>query len=122
MRIRLATLLVLVGISAALAQSPAWPPLPASGFTKGRPATDEDVAAGNAVFVLKQYGVYFGKPLDVDVPQYAYLTKGGGKVPVIVVQAEQERNLKLFGVRGLDGQKWVAKETELQLLGTHPPQ
>jgi hypothetical protein len=125
MRVWLATVLVSFGLLAALAPALAqpWPPLPATGFTKGRPATDEDVAAGNAVFVLKQYGKYFGKPLDIAIPQYAYLIQKGDKpVPVIVIQAEQERNLKLFGVRGLDGETLTVKEPELQLLGANPPQ
>ena len=121
MRWKLTTLLVVLGVSAALAQT--WPALPTTGFVLGRPATDKDVADGNAVFVLKAHGVYFGKPLDVVIPQYAYLLKRGDKpVPVIVIQAEQERNLKLFGVRGLDGDLSVAKETDLQFLGVKPPQ
>jgi hypothetical protein len=120
MRLKLATLLVVLGVSAALAQ--AWPALPATGFVSGRPATDKDVADGNAVFVLKAYGVYFGKPLDIVIPQYAYLLKKGDKpVPVIVIQAELARNIKLFGIRGLDGDVSVVKEPQLQLLGAHPP-
>jgi hypothetical protein len=121
MRLKLTTLFVVLGVSAALAQ--AWPALPTTGFVTGRPATDQDVTDGNALFVLKAHGVYFGKPLDIAIPQYAYLLKGGDKpVPVIVIQAEQERNLKLFGVRGLDGDPTVAKERELQLLGVKPPE
>ena len=120
MRAWLATLLVLWRISAALAQ--AWPALPTTGFVSGRPADDRDVAAGNAVFVLERYGVPFGKPVDVVIPQYAYLNKYGGKpVPVIVIQAEQERNIKLFGIRDFDGKLSTVKDTDLQLLGTHPP-
>jgi hypothetical protein len=120
MRLKLATLLVVLGVSAALAQG--WPPLPTTGFISGRPATDKDVADGNAVFVLKAYGTYFGKPLDIVIPQYAYLTKRGDKrVPVIVIQAEQARAIKLFGVRALDGDPSVVKDFELQLLGTKPP-
>jgi hypothetical protein len=119
MRGWLATLLVLLSAAAALAQ--AWPALPTTGFVSGRPATDQDVAAGNAAFVLKQYGVYFGKPLDIAIPQYAYLLRKGGPVPVIVIQAEQERNLKLFGVRDLDGNTATVKDSDLQLLGANPP-
>jgi hypothetical protein len=128
MRPKLATLLIVLnavfsaflGVSAALAQ--AWPALPATGFVSGRPATDKDVADGNALFVLKAHGVYFGKPVDIVIPQYAYLlNKGSEPVPVIVIQAEQERNIKIFGVRGLDGDPSVVKEPELQLLGAKPP-
>ena len=120
MRLKLAALLAVLGVSAALAQT--WPALPAKGFVSGRPATDQDVADGNALFVLKARGVYFGKPLDIVIPQYAYLLKRGGKpVPVIVIQGEQERNIKLFGVRGLDGDVFVVRAPELQLLGAKPP-
>jgi hypothetical protein len=120
MRLKLATLLVVLGVSAALAQ--AWPTLPATGFVSGRPATDKDITDGNALFVLKAHGVYFGKPLDIVIPQYAYLlTKGDKPVPVIVVQAERERSIKLFGVRAQNGEVFVVKEPELQLLGAKPP-
>jgi hypothetical protein len=128
MRFWFATVLVAFGISAALAQTsppaspPNWPPLPATGFISGRAATDQDVADGNAVFVLKAYGGYFGKPMDIVIPQYAIMTKRGEKpVPVIVVQAEMGGGVKVFGVRGLDGDKSTARDFELELLGTKPP-
>jgi hypothetical protein len=101
---------------------PSWPPLPTTGFVSGRAATDKDVAEGNAVFVLRAYGTAFGKPLDVVIPQYAYLIRNGQqKLPVIVVQAEEGKGIKIFGIRGFDGTTATAKQSELQLLGTHPP-
>ena len=136
---RLAGLIVVLTIAAGIVpgsaqqslapQSPAphgaaqsWPALPTSGFIAGRPATDKDVADGNAVFVLRAYGVPFGKPLDVAIPQYAYLTKRGQQtVAVIVVQAEQGKGIKIFGVRDFSGKAATAKEFEVQLLGTNPP-
>ncbi|MFZ3361277.1 MAG: hypothetical protein WA177_21235 [Xanthobacteraceae bacterium] len=130
MRVRLAIFLLLVGASTTLAQtsppssaSQAWPPLPTSGFVSGRPATDQDIADGNAVFVLKAYGSYFGQPMDIVIPQYAYMTKRGqNSVPVIVVQAEVGGGIKLFGVRTFGGVKATARDYELRLLGTKPPQ
>ena len=125
MRARLVSLLTILGLSLASAQqspSPGWPPLPTSGFISGRPATDKDIMEGNAVFALRAYGVAFGKPLDVIIPQYAYLTKRGQRpIPVIVVQAELGKGLKIFGVRDLNGKTATARDFELQLLGTHPP-
>ena len=120
------------GLAERLAQSaapgtgqssgPNWPPLPTTGFVSGRAATDRDVTEGNAVFALRAYGVPFGKPLDIVIPQYAYLIKNGQqKTPVIVVQAEEGKGIKIFGIRDLDGKAATAKESELQLLGTHPP-
>ncbi len=125
MLVRLAAFLLVLGaaVTASAQTAPVnWPPLPATGFISGRAATDQDVAAGNAVFVLKAYGGYFGKPMDVVIPQYAVMTKRGEKpVPVIVVQAEVGGGIKLFGVRGLDGDKSTARDYELKLLGTKPP-
>jgi hypothetical protein len=133
MRMRLAALLltiaVIAGATTGLAQNSTqqaakqtWPPLPTTGFISGRPATDKDVIDGNAVFALRAYGVPFGKPLDVTIPQYAYLRKKGQEpIAVIVVQAELGKGLKIFGVRDLNGKGATAKESELQLLGMHPP-
>jgi hypothetical protein len=126
MRARVAALALMAMLTAGtvLAQQnsqPSWPPLPTTGFISGRAATDKDVAEGNAVFVLRAYGTAFGKPLDVVIPQYAYLTKNGQqKLPVIVVQAEEGKGIKIFGIRDFTGSTATAKQSELQLLGTHP--
>jgi hypothetical protein len=108
--------------SAQSGAAQSWPPLPTSGFIAGRPAVAKDVADGNAIFVLRAYGVAFGKPLDVTIPQYAYLTKRGQQpVPVIIVQAEQGKGIKIFGVRDRNGKAATAKESEVQLLGANAP-
>jgi hypothetical protein len=133
MRMRVAASLLMIAIIAgatplwaqptSVQQAPkqSWPPLPTSGFISGRPATDKDIAEGNAVFALRAYGVPFGKPLDVVIPQYAYLTKRGSEpIAVIVVQAELGKGLKIFGVRDLNGKTATARDSELQLLGTQP--
>jgi hypothetical protein len=121
----IASLAVAFDLSATQAQpgaAPSWPALPTAGFISGRPATAKDVADGNAVFVLRAYGVPFGKPLDVTIPQYAYVTKRGQQaVPVIVVQAEQGKGIKIFGVRDRSGKAATARESEVRLLGANPP-
>jgi hypothetical protein len=136
----IATMVACLGQGPSLAQGPAqgltqgpapgadqnavqpWPPLPTTGFVSGRAATDKDVAEGNAVFVLRAYGTAFGKPLDIVIPQYAYLIRSGQqRLPVIVVQAEEGKGIKIFGIRDLDGKTATAKQSELQLLGAHPP-
>jgi hypothetical protein len=37
------------------------------------------------------------------------------------VQAEQGKGIKIFGVRDFSGKAATAKEFEVQLLGTNPP-
>ena len=116
----LAIAFICLGVAAA-AQT-AWPPLPKTGFISGRAANDKDVKDGNAAFVLQAYGVPFGKPLDVAIPQYAYVTKRGQpKLPAIVIQAEEGNRFKFFGVRYLDGTTASARDNEVELLGTSPP-
>jgi hypothetical protein len=118
----IATLATVAPSTAQQGSPQSWPPLPTSGFISGRAATDKDVADGSAVFVLRAYGVAFGKPLDVTIPQYAYLTKRGQQpVPVIVVQAEQGKGIKIFGIRDSSGKAATARESEVRLLGTNPP-
>jgi hypothetical protein len=129
MRAGLAGLMLIAAALVALAQAAgqgpapvAWPPLPTAGFISGRAATDKDVVEGNAVFALRAYGIPFGKPLDIAIPQYAYLIKKGEPpLPVIVVQAEEGKGIKIFGFRDLNGKAATARESELKLLGTHPP-
>lgn len=49
-----------------------WPSLPTTGFIKGRPATEQDIDDGNAVFVASgPNGKVLGQPIDIDIPQYA---------------------------------------------------
>ena len=68
-----------------------WPDLPKEGFVAGRPANDEDVAIGRAVFVLKSEGISVGRPLELPVPKYALHRdiETGLVTPGIVIQAEE---------------------------------
>ena len=101
-----------------------WPSLPESGFIIGRPAVEDDVSAGNAVFVLRSDGVLVGRPLQLEVPQYVYhLCEDGGPYPAILIQAEGVEGMEeeLLGVRYLDGKTGVGLLTEFELLGTECP-
>jgi hypothetical protein len=113
------SLLAFMGGHQAAAQD--WPTLPSKGFISGRAATKQDVANGNAIFVAELNGNVIGIPIRITIPQYAYLSESSGKVSrVIVVQAEEANGHKLFGVRDLRGQEFVATDSDLRLVGIEP--
>lgn len=100
-----------------------WPSLPSQGFVSGKPATEADVAVGNAIFVAKVEGEPIGTPLAIPIPQYAHLAdKAGAAIRVIVVQAEAANDIRLFGVRDLSGKEYVVQESDLTLLGNGRPE
>lgn len=113
--------LVLMVATMSFAADPEWPALPVKGFISGRPATEQDVANGNAIFVAKVGNAVIGKPISVTIPQFAYWRDAAGKkVPVVIVQAEEASGMRLFGFRDAAGKDHVATEPELDLLGTTP--
>ena len=106
----------------AAARYPAmWPPLPDSGFISGRAATEGDVHAGNAVFVLRSDGRLVGEPLPLTIPQYVIHVSDGDRWPAILVQAEGAGDQEIVGIRYLDGSLGAATIGELALHGTLPP-
>ena len=110
-------LLFLAGTSAGA--EPAWPPLPTSGFLVGRPASQTDVSNGDAIFALGIKGKIIGRPLSIQIPQYAVLKET--KERVIVVQAEEANGLRILGVRTFNGKATAAMQHEVELLGTQRP-
>ena len=118
---KIAPLLALFNIGGtSVGASSEWPPLPTKGFITGRPAQKEDVAKGDAVFVAAVKDTVIGKPLQIPIPQYARMMKTDTRV--FIVQAEEANGMKLFGLRGFDGQEAVATESDIELLGTKSPQ
>lgn len=81
----------------------------------GRAATQDDVAAGRAVFAAPGAG---SQPIDLKLPRCAIHTdqQTGKKTPVILVQAEDARGNKTVGYRFLDGAEGVCLLSELELL------
>lgn len=101
-----------------------WPDLPASGFVSGRAATEDDVKAGNAVFVLRSRGQLVGKPLKLEVPQYAIHVdaESGQQTPGFIIQAESAGDQSLVGFLELPGRTMLAGTLpEFKLLGTKRP-
>ena len=94
-----------------------WPPLPESGFVRERIATLEDIAQGQAAFVLGQNAI----PIPISIPQYAWHvdTTTIEKSPVIIIQAETNGNLQVVGYFTV-GEKslGIATLAEFELLGT----
>ena len=103
----------------ALAET--WSPLPTVDFTKGRAATSNDVDEGRAVFVGEINGMMIGVPIDITIPQYAYLNRDGKKQAVIVIQAEQIQNDKIIGAKLLNGQDIAGFMQDFELLGNQQP-
>jgi len=106
------------------AGSMSWPELPSSGFVSGRFATEEDVEAGNAAFVLKAGNDYVGKPLTLEIPQYAIHTdpESGTKTAGILIQAESAGDQQLVGLLVLRDDSFLAGTLpEFQLLGVRKP-
>jgi hypothetical protein len=116
-------ILRILGIAGAAGTAAAadldWPVLPAQGFISGRPASQADVNNGGAIFVASMGDKIIGKPIGMQIPQYARLKDTGARA--IVVQAEEANGMKLFGVRTLDGKEMVTTDSDLELLGTQKP-
>lgn len=66
-----------------------WSLLPTSGFIKGRAAVEEELRAGDAVFVLRSEGRLVGEAIPADIPQFAVQidNETGTEVPCVLIQA-----------------------------------
>jgi hypothetical protein len=98
-----------------------WPELPEHGFISGRTATDDDVRAGNAVFVLGSDGRPVGEPMSLTIPQYVTHNGDRERWPAILVQAERADDQEIVGIRYFDGRVGVAALSECELHGTRRP-
>ena len=107
-----------------LAEAIAWPDLPDTCFVSGRSATSQDVDTGCAAFLINVKGKAAGTPIKLDIPQYAmHVDEGTGKeTPVILIQAEENGDVKAVGYKELaTGQLGAALLREVRLLGTKKP-
>jgi hypothetical protein len=98
------------------------PPLPLSlegvracgRFIKGIAATKEDAASRKAVFSTAPHG----KPLDLDIPQYAMHEK----TVYVITQAEEAQGFRIIGaLRVSDASVLVGFENEFEFLGADLP-
>ncbi|MGY2373407.1 hypothetical protein ACW9IB_02680 [Pseudomonas sp. SDO524_S393] len=110
--------------SLANADTIAWPDLPQTCFVSGRSATSTDVDTGCAAFLINVKGLAAGTPIKLDIPQYAlHVDETTGKeTPVIIIQAEENGDIKAVGYRELGtDQLGAALLREVRLLGTRKP-
>ena len=105
----------------AYAQVVSWPQLPSSGFVRGKAASKADVESGQAVFVAAIGDTVIGRPLPIQIPQYAWSKSAGKNQPAIIIQAEEANGQKLIGARLLNGEYIAGFLTDFELLGTSIP-
>ncbi|KAF1010246.1 MAG: hypothetical protein GAK32_01619 [Pseudomonas fluorescens] len=108
----------------AFADAISWPDLPTTCFISGRPATNTDLESGCAAFLINVKGKAAGTPIPLDIPQYAvHIDEATGKeTPVIIIQAEENGDVKAVGYKELGtDQLGAALLREVRLLGTKKP-
>jgi hypothetical protein len=107
-----------------LADTIAWPDLPKTCFVSGRSATSVDVDTGCAAFLINVQGKAAGTPIKLAIPQYAlHVDEATGKeTPVIIIQAEENGQIKAVGYKELGTEQLgAALLREVRLLGTQKP-
>jgi hypothetical protein len=113
-----ATAVELSGAGGAAAPN-GWPGLPSRGFISGRPAHATDIQNGDAVFVAAVHGAVIGKPLPIESLNTPFCETPGNASSSFRQKTRME--LKIFGVRGIDGKSAVVTDGDLELLGTQMP-
>jgi hypothetical protein len=121
MRYAIAIFFFLGASAMANAGENSLPSLSSVGFTSGRAATEADVKAGKAVFILKDGETSIGRAINIDLPQYAYFLDNGKKVLVVVIQAEEARGQRMMGGITSSGVPVAGFLTDFELLGTKQP-
>ncbi|TLU61638.1 hypothetical protein FE810_14100 [Thalassotalea litorea] len=97
-----------------------WPPLGDYKYTSGRQATEDDINAGAAAFMLQVDGKNIGRPIDILIPQYAVHIdqETGERTNVIIIQAEENDNFQVIGAIDIKTDRFiVALKYEFDFLG-----
>jgi hypothetical protein len=80
-----------------------WPFQPGDRL-RDRPATEEDVAAGRAAFVLRDNaGRLIGKPVRMGMPRLGFYNSGDERRLGVAIQVEAVEQRIMVGVRHADG-------------------
>ncbi|QNL18444.1 hypothetical protein HXX25_03255 [Hyphobacterium sp. CCMP332] len=89
-----------------------WPNV---GFVSGRPANEEDIQAGRAVFMIQPES----EAADISLPACALVNEqDGSQTAVVVIQAEIDGGETLLGVREIAGGNLVCTLGEIEFV--HP--
>ncbi len=106
------------------AENTIWPDLSKTCFVKNKPASEEDVKNGCATFVIEKGGQLIGTPINIEIPQYAFHVDQatGKKTPVVIIQAEENSNIKAVGYKEVGTSAYgAALLEEIKLLGSKKP-
>jgi hypothetical protein len=92
-----------------------WPPFPPNGFVSGRPATEEDIAADRAAFVLRApTGELVGTPRVLALPRLGFSEVSGERQLVVAIQAEESQGKLVLGLRNADGSYSICSGAEFE--------
>ena len=86
----------------------------------------EDMTSGRAYFAIEKDGKIVGRPIPIDIPQYAYFldTQRHRKVPSIILQAEEEPEPGGSGIVAFkdleQGKERLANFEQFEFLGRNP--
>jgi len=101
-----------------------WPDLKDIKYITGRAATENDITNGSAVFLLQSDGEPIGKPIDINLPQYALHTDAETNIvtKVIIIQAEEDGEREVLGAIIIKSNEYiVGLFNEFKLLGSEMP-
>jgi hypothetical protein len=96
-----------------------WPRLSDFSATVGRLATAEDIRAKRAAFLLESEGVRIGKPIELQLPCYAWMVddETGERKRCIVLQAEEADGTRYMGAWLIDEDSLtVGVESDFEIL------
>jgi hypothetical protein len=96
-----------------------WPEISEFTATSGRLATDDDIRANRASFILQSDGVRIGRPIDIPLPCFAWYQDKDCDQPkkAVVFQAEEADGKRYFGGWLLDDRtQIVGMEIDFTLL------
>jgi hypothetical protein len=92
-----------------------WPPFQPGDRLLDRPATEEDIAAGRAAFVLRDNaGRLVGTPARMGMPRLGFYADGDERKVGVAVQVEAAGERIVVGVRHADGSFSICSAKEFE--------